>query len=207
MSSLARFIYPLALFAAMALLFNHLETSAYDDGFRQAKSEGDLALEKLERRHQAEALERALAAEASAKEAAKKLQAEHQRNNDLAANLAEQQRKHRTTTDRLTGEIARVNDLYRKALDGEPEPLPACVLTAGWVRVYDEATGATTPGLPTAHVSGRAAAQGAEARAADQLDSGIGPRDLLTHHVRYAEQCKSTAAQLDALIDAVQGNR
>lgn len=207
MTALARLIYPLALFAAMALLFNHLETSAYEDGFRQAKSEGDLALEKLERTHQGEALERALAAAASAKEAAKKLQAEQQRNDYLAASLAEQQRKHRTTTDRLTGEIARVNDLYRKALDAEPEPVPACVFTAGWVRVYDEATGAAAPGLPAADVSGRAAAQGAEARALDQLDSGIGPRDLLTHHVRYAEQCKSTAAQLGALIDAVQEPR
>jgi hypothetical protein len=196
---------PLALVAALGLLVNYLENAAYGDGFKQAQSDGELALEKLRSEHLQLDLVRAKAINASAKAAAKKLLDEQARNDQLAADLAEQQRTHRKTTDRLTGEIARVNDLYRDALDAPPKPLPACVFTAGWVRVYDEATGAITTGMPSAADTGRAAAQVTEGHAAEQLDSGISQRDILEHHTRYAEQCRNTAAQLDLLIDAVQG--
>ncbi len=180
-------------------------TEVYRAGYGKAQAESALALEKLRGEHQEQELARARAAEASAKAAAKHLQEEQARNDKLASDLAEQQRQHRKTTDYLTGEIARVADLYRKALDADPEPLPACVFTAGWVRIYDEATGARAA-LPTTADPGRVAAQGAKARAAEQLDSGLGQGALLAHHVRYAEQCRNTAAQLDALIDAVGGN-
>ena len=202
------FAIPVALAAAIYLLVGMLERSAYDAGHRAATTKGDLALMKLKTEHQEQELARARAAEASAKDAAKRLQDAQARNDKLAADLATQQRQHRKTTDYLSGEIARVNDLYRTALDAEPEPLPTCVFTAGFVRVWDEATGARTPtALPAATDPERAAAQVAQARAADQLDSGISQNTLLAHHVRYAEQCKNTAAQLDALIDAVQEKR
>lgn len=194
---------PLVLIAALGLLVNHLERSAYRDGYAKARDEGALALEKLRGEYQEQELARVRAAEASAKAAAKRLQEEQARNDKLASDLAEQQRQHRQITDRLSGEIARVNDLYREALDAPPKPLPACVFTRGWVRLYDEATGARTA-VPTAADPGRAAAQVAQARAADQLDSGVSQRAVLAHHIRYAEQCRNTAAQLDALIDAVQ---
>lgn len=182
-------------------------TEVYRAGYGKAQAESALALEKLRGEHQEQELARAQAAEASAKAAAKRLQDEQARNDKLASDLAEQQRQHRKTTDYLTGEIARVADLYRKALDAEPEPLPACVFTVGFVRVWDEATGARAPAtVPAAADPGRAAAQGADARAAEQLDSGLGQGALLAHHIRYAEQCRNTAAQLDALIDAVGGN-
>lgn len=174
-------------------------------GYRYAERSGLLALEQLRRNHADTERDQALLAAASAKAAAKKLLDEQARNDKLAADLADQQRTSRKTTDRLTEEIARVNDLYLKAFDAEPEPLPACVFTAGWVRVYDEATGATAAGMPTATDTGRAAAQSTEGRAAEQLDSGISQRDVLEHHTRYAEQCRNTAAQLDLLIDAVKG--
>lgn len=175
-------------------------------GYRYAERSGLLALEQLRRDHADAERAQALLAADSAKAAAKKLLDEQAHNDKLAADLADQQRTNRKTTDRLTGEIARVNDLYLKALDAEPEPLPACVFTAGWVRVYDEATGAIAAGMPPATDTGRVAAQSAEGRAAEQLDSGISQRDVLEHHTRYAEQCRNTAAQLDLLIDAVEGN-
>ncbi len=186
-------------------LFLSVLRDAYDTGYGKAQTEGALALEKLRGEHQEQELARARAAEASAKDAVKRLQEEQARNDKLASDLAEQQRQNRKTTDYLTGEIARVADLYREALDAPPKPLPACVFTAGWVRVYDEAIGARAA-VPAAADSGRAAAQGAEARAAEQLDSGLSQAALLGHHIRYAEQCRNTAAQLDALIDAVGGN-
>ncbi|TBV12769.1 hypothetical protein [Stutzerimonas kirkiae] len=177
-------------------------SDAHDIGYAKAKVEGDLALEQLRGDYQQQELARAQASAADAKASAKRLQDEQARNDQLAADLAEQQRQHRKTTDRLTGEIARVNDLYRDALDAPPKPLPACVFTTSWVRLYDEATGAA---VPTADDSSGATAQDTQARAAGQLDSGLGQRDVLAHHIRYAEQCRNTGAQLDRLIDAVQG--
>ena len=188
-------------------LFLSVLRDAYYTGYAKAQTEGDLALETLRGEHQEQELARAQAAEASAKAAAKRLQDEQARNDKLASDLAEQQRQHRKTTDYLTGEIARVADLYREALDAPPKPLPACVFTAGFVRVWDEATGARAPAaLPPAADPERTAAQVAQARAAEQLDSGISQATLLGHHIQYAEQCRNTAAQLDALIDAVGGN-
>lgn len=200
------FALPVALGAAIYLLVGMLERSAYEAGERAATTRGDLALVTLKSEHQALELTRALAAEANAKAAAKRLQEEQARNDKLASDLAEQQRQHRKTTDHLTGEIARVADLYREALDAPPKPLPACVFTAGWVRVYDEATGARAA-VPAAADPGRAAAQDAQAQAAEQLDSGLSQAALLGHHIQYAEQCRNTAVQLDALIDAVQEKR
>lgn len=208
--NMLRPLVPLALLAGMLvviyLLIDTLETAAYDAGYSKAQTEGALAREQLHSEHQALELKRAQAAAVDAKAAAKKLLDEQARNDKLAADLAEQQRTNRKTTDRLTGEIARVNDLYLKALDAEPEPLPACVFTVGWVRVYDEGTGAIAAGMPPATDTSRAAAQSTEGRAAEQLDSGISQRDVLEHHTRYAEQCRNTAAQLDLLIDVVEGN-
>lgn len=204
--SLLRPLVPFLLVAALFWLHGSMLQGAYDKGFAQAQIDGDLALEKLRLEHAEVELAQARHAADSAKAAAKKLLDEQARNDKLAADLADQQRTNRKTTDRLTGEIARVNDLYVKALDAEPEPLPACVFTVGWVRVYDEGTGAIAAGMPSATDTGRAAAQSTEGRAAEQLDSGISQRDVLEHHTRYAEQCRNTAAQLDLLIDAVEGN-
>jgi hypothetical protein len=204
--SLLRPLVPFLLIGALFWLHWSMLQGAYDKGFARAQSDGDLSLEKLRLEHTQAKLDQARRAADSAKEAAKKLLDEQARNDKLAADLAEQQRTHRKTTDRLTGEIARVNDLYRDALDAPPKPLPACVFTAGWVRVYDEATGAIAAGMPSTTDTGRAATQSTEGRAAEQLDSGISQRDVLEHHTRYAEQCRNIAAQLDLLIDAVEGN-
>lgn len=174
----------------------------YQQGAGKAQAEGEVVVERLRTMHAEAAADAARQAEADAKEAAKRLQEEQQRADRLAAELATQQRKHRTTTDRLTGEIARVNDLYREALDAQPKPLPACVFTAGWVRVYDEATGTI---LPQTGDSSRAAAPTTEARAAEQLDSGLNQSQVLEHHVRYAEQCRNITTQLDLLIDHLRG--
>lgn len=178
-------------------------SAAYRAGYTTAKAEGEAALEKQRAEHSQAEAERALQAAADAKAAATALREQTQRADQIAARLADQQRQYRQTTDRLTGEIARVNDLYRAALDAPPVPLPDCRFTRGFVRVWDEATGAAVP--TTAHADpGRTAQAAADAGAADQLDAGIGRVDLLRHHIRYAEQCRATAAQLGALIDVLE---
>lgn len=192
------------LIGATVLGIGQLRDTARAEGYEQARAEGQAALERLRREHAEQRAIAAEKAEAGAKAAAQRLQEERARNDRLAAELAEQQRRFRQTTDRLSGEIARVNDLYRQALDAAPEPLPACVFTRGFVRLWNEAIGAA---VPAAGDTGRAAQAGADARALDQLDAGITRDDILAHHIRYAEQCRGTAAQLDALIDAVRGNQ
>src|SRR3990167_1221218 len=124
-------LLPLLLIGAAVVMVEAMQRAEHRKGYDLAHSEGAAALEQLRREHAEAETERARAAEVSAKAAAKYLQKEQARNDQLAADLATQQRAHRATTDRLTGEIARVNYLYREALYTPPKPLPACVFTAG----------------------------------------------------------------------------
>lgn len=207
MSAYSSPLFKVVLGAGVAMLVSWAALSvlrdAYDIGFARAKAEGEAALERQRAEHSQAEAERALQAAADAKAAATALREQTQRADQIAARLADQQRQYRQTTDRLTGEIARVNDLYRAALDAPPVPLPDCRFTRGFVRVWNEATGAAVPAAAPAD-PGRAAEAAADAGAADQLDAGIGRADLLRHHIRYAEQCRATAAQLGALIDVLE---
>ncbi|OEC61308.1 MULTISPECIES: hypothetical protein [Pseudomonadaceae] len=207
MSAYSSPLFKVVLGAGVAMLVSWAALSvlrdAYDIGFARAKAEGEAALERQRAEHSQAEAERALQAAADAKAAATALREQTQRADQIAARLADQQRQYRQTTDRLTGEIARVNDLYRAALDAPPVPLPDCRFTRGFVRVWNEATGAAVPAAAPTD-PGRAAEAAADAGAADQLDAGIGRADLLRHHIRYAEQCRATAAQLGALIDVLE---
>ncbi|MDF3931381.1 hypothetical protein [Pseudomonas citronellolis] len=203
---LKRLAGPVAVISILLLIVagaEAMQALSRQQGYDLAKAEGQAALEQLQRKYAEADTKRARQAEDDAKAAANRLASEQSRANKLAAALAEQQRQHRKTTDHLAGEIARVNDLYREALDAPPKPVPACVLTRGWVRVYDEATGAR---VPAARPAAGAATPAGAGDPADQLPAGIDQRAVLEHHVRYAEQCRNTAAQLDALIDAVEGH-
>jgi small-conductance mechanosensitive channel len=195
-------LWPLLLAAVLAALVWRYGAVQWQSGYAQAKAEGDSALAGLRLQHSREETERAEAAMVQNSQATQTLQREQQRANDLAAELASQQRHNRQTTDRLSGEIARVNDLYREALDAPAKPLPACVFTVGWVHIYDQASGAALP--DPADSSGTAAPPNA-ASAAAQLDSGLSQRELLAHHIQYAELCRNTTRQLELLIDQVTG--
>lgn len=187
------FIPALVLCAALSLLLVGIRLGAW---------QGELALEQLRRQHVEQQAEHDRIARYRAEQATKDLQDAQALADGLGAQLAEEQRRNRTTTDRLNKEITRVSSLYRRALDAPPEPVPACVFTRGWVRLYDQATGAELPAA-AADPAGAAAPTG-ETGAAEQLDSGIGQARVLAHHIGYAEQCKNTAAQLDRLIDLLE---
>lgn len=180
-----------------------MQSIARAQGYATAQAEGKAALELQQRKYAEAEARRAQQAAADAKASAKREAEQAARADRLAADLAEQKRQYRNTTDRLSGEIARVNDLYRDALDAPPKPVPACVLTRGWVRIYDEATGAR---MPAAAGPAGAAAPATAGDPAEQLPSGVDQRAVLAHHVRYAEQCQGTAAQLDALINVLEGH-
>lgn len=201
LKSLGSLLLPAALFAAVVWIFQAHWQDGYDLGFAQAKSEGDLALTNLKLKHSQLDLERARAAEGDAKRAAQRLGDEQARGDRLASELADAKQQYRRTTDRLTGEIARVNDLYRKARDAAPEPLPACVFTTGFVRVWNEANGIAHAAVPAERATSGAAAPPGRAGAPDDLDAGIGRTDVLTNHIRNAEQCAVVREQLNRLID------
>ncbi len=179
-----------------------LQRMSYGEGVTAGELAGKARVAEIEKQHE-KALSKAHEDARIRTEALlTRLQTTQHQLNEIAGQLAFEQREYRETTDRLTGELARVTSQYRRSLDAAPEPLPACVFTRDFVRVYDDATGAY-PMLEASH-SGGAVASSNAADAAWQLDSGISQRAFLAHHIRYAEQCRATAAQLNKLIDAVE---
>lgn len=179
-----------------------LQRMSYDDGFSAGELSGKVRVAELEALHEKAMSKAREDARIRAEALLTRLQTTQHQLNEIAGQLTLAQRQYRETTDRLSGELARVTSQYRRSLDAAPEPLPACVFTRDFVRLYDEATGAYS--VPdTGHAPGATASPDA-ADTAWQLDSGISQRAFLAHHIRYAEQCRATAAQLNKLIDAVE---
>lgn len=178
-----------------------LHHSIYAAGFEDGQREGQVDVANLKRTHAEELATQQTAAREQLDTLLSRLQTSQQHINQIAGELAQQQRQYRDTTDRLKGELSRVTTQYRRSLTAAPEPLPACVFTRDFVRLYDEATGAYP--LPTTQHSTGAAASTDSANTAGELDSGLTQSQFLEHHIRYAEQCRSITAQLNGLIDAV----
>lgn len=178
-----------------------LQRMSYGDGFTAGELAGEARVAELEKQHE-KALSKAHENARIRTEALlTRLQTTQHQLNEIAGKLATEQREYRENTDRLTGELALVTNQYRRSLDAAPESLPACVFTRDVVRIIDQATGAYS--LPAAGYPGGAAAKTPATKAAWELDSGIGQPAFLNHFVRYAEQCRTTTAQLNRLIDAV----
>lgn len=201
----APFLILLACLALAGLALHAYRTTAYDEGFSVAKTQGEAALDKLKAEHALERQAQAEAGKAAAERAAQALAAEVQRGNDLALALDAKKTELRTTTERLTGEVARVTTLYRRAQDAQPEPLPAAVFTLGYGRLWNEALGLNTSssgaGLPASTASGRADAQASGAATPDDFASTLTPALLLANHIRNGETASACRAQLNALID------
>lgn len=201
----APFLILLACLALAGLALYAYRTTAYDEGFSVAKTQGESALDKLKAYYALERQAQAEAGKAAAERAAQALAAEVQRGNDLALALDAKKTELRTTTERLTGEVARVTTLYRRARDAQPEPLPAAVFTLGYGRLWNEALGlaASNGGasLSASAASGRADAQASGTATPDDLASTLTPALLLTNHIRNGETASACRAQLNALID------
>ena len=166
-----------------------------DEGYRLGKSEGETAVAVLRQEY---AVEKQFAADA----ALEQLRAEQRKGNQLASQLADSKETLRQTTDRLTGDIARVTKLYRRAFNAQPEPLPAAVFTVGFVRVWNTANGIDpNPAMPTTNGSGRTSAPASGTGTADDLDSGVTQEQLLTNQVRNGELYGVCRAQLKDLIN------
>ncbi|KTT63601.1 hypothetical protein NS383_18920 [Pseudomonas oryzihabitans] len=195
----------LALLAIIALGLHLYHSDGYAQGYDAASAKGEAALADLRRQYASERQAQAEAGQAAAEQAAQRLAAEVQRGNDLALALDAKKAALRATTERLTGEIARVTTLYRRALDAPPEPLPAAVLTVGFGRLWNEALGIASngseAGLSASAAPGRADAPASGAPAPDDLASTLTPALLLANHIRNGEGYTACRDQLNALID------
>ncbi|WP_336331625.1 DNA-packaging protein [Pseudomonas putida] len=183
------------------LALNH--SDGYDQGFAAAKAEGDAALAKQAKEHEAELRYIAESAAIGLKKAADDLIASQAFGNQLAAEAVARRDELRAVTDKLTGEIQRVTTLYRRALDAQLEPLPPALFTAGFVRVWNSAlfgTAAAVAVPSSGSTSSGADATAAGASAADDLIAGVTRADLLANHIRNGEGYTGCRAQLTKLI-------
>lgn len=189
-----------ALIAIVVVGLHVTRQEGYDDGYALAQAKGERTAADLREAFAQERQTLADAAAAAARQALAELQTEQAKGNQLASQLADTKDQLRKKTEHLTEEIARVTTLYRRALDAQPETLPAGVFTSGFVRVWNTANGISTA-MPTPNsTSGTTPAPGG-AGAADDLDSGVGQAQVLTNQVRNAELHSICRAQLNNLID------
>lgn len=187
------------------LAINH--SAGYDAGFAAAKAKGDEALAKQALAHEQALREAAEQAVQALKAEADKLVAKQAWGNQLAAELGARKDELRAVTEKLTGEVQRVTNLYRRALDAQLEPLPPADFTAGFVRVWNSALFGTASAVsPAGNATSGVDASGTRAGAADDLIAHITRADLLTNHNTNSERFSVCRAQLNDLIKWISNN-
>lgn len=189
-----------ALIAAVVFGLHVTRQEGYDEGYALAVAEGEKKAAELRDGFAQERRALSDAAAIAAQQGLAALRAEQVKGHQLANQLADTKDNLRKKTEKLTGEIARVTTLYRRALDAQPETLPAAVFTTGFVRVWNTANGISTA-MPTPDSSSGIAASAGSSGTADDLDSGVGQAQVLTNQVRNAELHSACRAQLNTLID------
>lgn len=172
-------------------------TASYLRGYAEAKADSaevwSMAIQQQQQQMQAE-FERQLEAANTA------VTALSAANRDIAQR--EQQ---------LRQEIDYVTTHYRQSPVAEPEPLPACIFTNGFVSVYNGAIspgGAITTTVPAASSAARADTTANAAEAIDALQpSDISQRDILHHISGYGSRCQAIETQLNGLIDYLENEQ
>lgn len=156
----------------------------------------------LYRGHQAEATAQKVARQQALLEQQARLQTEYQQRVDQAnAAVTALRAENAQISQRETAlqeQIRHVTTQYRRTPHAPVEPLPGCVFTRGFVRVYNRAIGADS--VPA---TGVAAAADGEARATSTADtlSDINRTDILNNVVANGSRCQRIENQLNTLID------
>lgn len=172
----------------LAALWLH-GSAQFDLGYREARAE--LLQERAEQRaHVAE-------------QNLQLLRHEVERASRAEAALLDAQARHATEQRQLQERIAHVTTHYRPAPEAAPVAVPRCVFTAGWLRDFNLALGAT---LPTAAAGAAAtgAAQAAWPAAgtdAELLESGVTPADILAFAQDYGRWVRDNLEHLNRLLD------
>lgn len=179
--SLLMGLYLLALWLHGSTQFDHGHQQAQDQLRKErAEQRAEVAEHHLQRLHQ-----------------------EVERANRAEAALLDAQARHATEQRQLQERIAHVTTHYRPAPAAAPVAVPRCVFTAGWLRDFNLALGAT---LPTA-AAGAAATGAAQATwpaagpDAELLESGVTPADILAFAQDYGRWARDNLEQLNRLLD------
>jgi hypothetical protein len=207
MSGLLDLLKPVAWYmgvtAAVVIGLHLYWQDGYDQGYAMAEGEGRTAISELRLEHSQKQQGIADATAKAATKALEDLRAQQDRGDQLATQLADAREALRKTTDQLNGEVHRVTTLYRRTLELPPEPLPVGVFTTGFVRVWNNANGISTPvpAQQTKQPPSGIAASPDGAGAADSLDSGVTQPLVLANQIRNGERHGTCRAQLNRLID------
>lgn len=164
-------------------------------GINGGRAHGDTLLAAQDKKHSEQMLAQLQARESDLKTAIQIRDDLTQALSLANADLAEQRVQ-------LARKVPHVTTVYRPAPDAAPQPLPACVFTAGFVRDWNSALG-----LPEAGgTAENADQQASETESSDGLDaSAVTQADILSNHIDNAIRCRAIENQLTGLIDWHKG--
>ncbi len=178
----------------------------YTQGSNRATERGDATISQLREtfamQEKQRAEQTAQALNAQQQRFTHQLRVAHQAEQDYLTRIAQL----RTQTQQLT---RRIDDVTQRWLDEKGEPhAVSCVFTRGFVQHYNAALG-----VSDANDSGAAAAPGgagntsrATASAGEQLrPSPVTQRDILANITDNGQQCQVWRAQVNGLLDYIEG--
>lgn len=178
-------------------------------GYRYAAAQGSATLAKVDA---AAARERQATAEQRARQAvvaSGRLTQQVLRAHALETQLSNAKAQHAKEKKALLQRITDVTTAYVPSPGAAPEPLPRCVFTAGFVREYNAAIGVDTdlPG-PAQGAAATAAGSAPSTTASTEAwlrESGLSQADILAHAADYGEYCRDLSAQVNGLLDEIEG--
>ncbi len=170
--------------------------TGYRVGHEGAAAQGEAALAQLKLQH---ALDRELDAADYATRRQEMMLVAFK----LADDLQAARDAHAADKAAANARISHVTTHYRPALDAPAVPLPACVFTTGFVRVYDASIGVPEPVAAADPDAGSDEAPGAT-DPTEELGSGITQADILQHIGAYGQRCRDIESQLNTVLDAVE---
>ena len=125
---------------------------------------------------------------------------------DAVATLRQQKAATDEQLKKLQGEIKYVTSNWIPPGKAVPEPLPHCVYTNGFVRVYNQAITRSTPNMSAIAYPGGATGTAETATAADTSlhPSNVRQSDILQHVTQYGARCTDIESQLNQLLDYLE---
>ncbi|MDZ7870767.1 MAG: hypothetical protein U5L02_16475 [Rheinheimera sp.] len=125
---------------------------------------------------------------------------------DAVANLRQQKSATDKQLKQLQGEIKNVTSTWIPPGKAQPEPLPHCVYTNGFVRVYNQSIAPSAANVPATAYPGTVAGAAETATDADTSlhPSNIQQSDILQHVTQYGARCNDLESQLNQLLDYLE---
>lgn len=133
---------------------------------------------------------------AGERETTRKLNASIKRNGELVLELAAAKANQKVVYRTVKERVPYVVTQFIERPGASPEPVPACLVSRGYVRVWNDALRGVLSDAAAGAADAAAGADPAGPLAPSRITAGA----LLNNHVDNAEQCDATRRQLDALI-------